>query len=36
LFTRGRRALDELELLEEGQQPRATLDVGLGRMQLRE
>jgi hypothetical protein len=36
LFTRGRRTLEELELVEEGQEPRSTLDVRLGRMQLRE
>jgi hypothetical protein len=36
LFTRGRPALDHLELVEESQEPLARFDVGLGGMELPE
>jgi hypothetical protein len=34
LFTRGRPPLDDLEGIQQGQEPLAALDVRLGRMQL--
>ena len=36
LFTRGGPSLDDLESVQQGQEPLAALDVRLGRMQLRE
>jgi hypothetical protein len=36
LFTRGGPPLDDLEGVQQGQEPLAALDVWLGRMQLRE
>jgi hypothetical protein len=36
LFTRGRQSLDDLEGVQQGQEPLAALDVRLGRMQFRE